>query len=89
MSKFERHDFLAGNGGSCSDAVHIAAELTGRFLADRTGLPAIALGTNSGGDLYLTISLSQNIFSTFRALSRTGDIFIAISTSGNSRVLKQ
>tara|TARA_X000000950_G_scaffold289362_1_gene412389 strand:+ start:5813 stop:6376 length:564 start_codon:yes stop_codon:yes gene_type:complete len=81
--------FLAGNGGSCSDAIHIAAELTGRFLTDRIGLPAIALGTNVAEVTSISNDFSfAKIFSRpLKALSRSGDIFIAISTSGNSQNL--
>ena len=81
--------FLAGNGGSCSDAIHIAAELTGRFLTDRIGLPAIALGTNMAEVTSISNDFSfTKIFSRpLEALSKSGDIFIAISTSGDSQNL--
>ena len=76
----------AGNGGSAGDAQHIAAELVVKFYKDRRALPAIALTTDSsiitaiGND-----SSFENIFSRqLSALGNSGDIFIGISTSGNS-----
>jgi D-sedoheptulose 7-phosphate isomerase len=77
---------LAGNGGSAADAQHIAAELVGRFAFDRPALPALALSVNSscvtaiGNDYGFDQVFSRQI----EALARTGDVFIGISTSGNS-----
>ena len=77
---------IAGNGGSASDAQHFAAELVGRFLKERQGLPAIALTTDSsiltcvGNDYSFDKIFSRQI----EALAKEGDIFIGISTSGNS-----
>lgn len=79
--------FFAGNGGSCSDAFHLAGEFVSRFMFDREALPAIALGANNSivtaiGNDYLF----DNIFSReIYALGNPGDIFIAISTSGDSK----
>ncbi len=78
--------FFAGNGGSAADAQHIAGELVSRFLFDRPGLPAIALSTDSsiltsiGNDYGYERVFSRQI----EALARPGDVFMAISTSGNS-----
>jgi D-sedoheptulose 7-phosphate isomerase len=77
---------FAGNGGSFADAQHLAAEFTGRFLFDRAPLPAIALGTNNSavtavGNDY---GFEQVFARELRALARRGDVFIAITTSGNS-----
>jgi D-sedoheptulose 7-phosphate isomerase len=77
---------LAGNGGSASDAQHIAGELVGRFERERRGLPAIALTTDSSiltavGNDY---SFEEIFARQIEALGVEGDIFIAISTSGNS-----
>jgi D-sedoheptulose 7-phosphate isomerase len=78
--------FLAGNGGSAADAQHIAAEFTGRFVNDRTPLPAIALTTDTsaltaiGNDYGFELVFARQL----RALGRRGDVFIAISTSGRS-----
>ena len=77
---------LLGNGGSATDASHIAAEFVNRFHLDRPPLPAIALNT----DMAVMTSISNDynfnlIFSRqLEALARDGDVIIAISTSGNS-----
>lgn len=77
---------LCGNGGSAGDAQHIAAELLGRFEKERRALPAIALTTNTS-----TLTAIANdydyakVFSRqIEALGNSGDIMLAISTSGNS-----
>jgi len=77
---------LAGNGGSAADAQHIAAEFTGRFVKERTPLPAIALTTDTSaltaiGNDY---GYEQVFARQVAALGVSGDILIAISTSGNS-----
>lgn len=77
---------LFGNGGSATDASHIAAEFVNRFLMDRPPLPAIALNT----DVAVLTSISNDfgydqIFSKqLAALGQEGDVVIGISTSGNS-----
>ena len=77
---------LAGNGGSAADAQHIAAELVSRFTFDRPALPAMALTTDSS--ILTAISNDYGYESLFarqlEASGRPGDVFIAISTSGNS-----
>jgi D-sedoheptulose 7-phosphate isomerase len=82
---------IAGNGGSAADAQHIAAELVSRFTFDRPALPAIALTTDSsiltgiGNDYGYESLFSRQV----EAMGRPGDVFIGISTSGNSaNVLK-
>ena len=77
---------IAGNGGSAADAQHFAAELVGRFETERKGLPAIAHTTDSSvltsvGNDY---SYDQIFSRQIEALAFPGDIFIGISTSGNS-----
>jgi D-sedoheptulose 7-phosphate isomerase len=78
--------YLFGNGGSASDAQHIAAEFTGRFVKERKGLPAIALTTDTsaltaiGNDYGFETIFSRQI----EALVNPGDLLIGISTSGNS-----
>lgn len=82
---------IAGNGGSAADSQHIAAEFVSRFYFDRPGLPAMALTTDTsmltaiGNDYGF-----ENLFSRqVQAQGRSGDVFIGISTSGNSiNVLK-
>ena len=77
---------IAGNGGSAADSQHIAAEFVSRFYYDRPGLPAIALTTDTsaltaiGNDYGFTNLFSRQI----EALGQENDIFIGISTSGNS-----
>ena len=77
---------LAGNGGSAADAQHIAAELVSRFTLDRPALPAMALTTDSS--ILTAISNDYGYDSLFsrqlEANAKPGDVFIAISTSGNS-----
>jgi len=75
-----------GNGGSAGDAQHFSAELLNRFERERPALPAVALTANA-----LTITAIANdydykqVFSKqIKALGQTGDMLLAISTSGNS-----
>jgi len=77
---------LAGNGGSAADAQHIAAELVCRFTVDRPALPAMALTTDSSILTAVSNDLGyENLFARqLEASGRPGDLFIAISTSGNS-----
>jgi D-sedoheptulose 7-phosphate isomerase len=75
-----------GNGGSASDAEHLAAELVGRFARDRKGWPAISLTADSSvvtaiGNDY---GFDQIFARQVEALGRQGDIAFAISTSGKS-----
>jgi len=77
---------LAGNGGSAADAQHIAGEFVSRFAFDRSGLPAIALTTDSsiltsiGNDYGYERLFSRQV----QAHGNKGDIFIGYSTSGMS-----
>jgi len=77
---------LAGNGGSASDAQHIAAELVGRFETQRPGLAAYALNTNASSMTAIANDFSyDHIFARqLQALGRKGDVFLGFSTSGNS-----
>jgi D-sedoheptulose 7-phosphate isomerase len=77
---------LCGNGGSAADAQHIAAEFVGRYEAEREGLAAIALTTDTSALTALANDYSfERIFARqVEALAREGDCLIAISTSGNS-----
>lgn len=78
---------FAGNGGSAADAQHFAAELVGRFYFERGALSAIALNTDTsmltaiGNDYGFEKIFSRQV----EANGRAGDVFIGISTSGNSR----
>ncbi len=76
---------IAGNGGSLCDAMHFAEELTGFFRQKRRALPAIALSdpghlTCVGNDLGYEGVFSRSV----EAFGKKGDIFIALTTSGNS-----
>lgn len=79
--------YLCGNGGSASDAQHFAAELTGRFVAERPGYPAVALTTDTSALTSIGNDYSfDRIFGRqLEALGRRGDCLVGLSTSGNSR----
>jgi D-sedoheptulose 7-phosphate isomerase len=81
-----RKVILFGNGGSAADAQHIAAELSGKFIRDRSPLPAIALTTNSSS--LTAIANDYGYDSVFarqlQPLADKGDVVVGISTSGNS-----
>jgi D-sedoheptulose 7-phosphate isomerase len=88
MSSLRSHGkvIFAGNGGSFADAQHLSAEFTSRFAFDRAPLASLALGTNSSamsaiGNDY---GYEQVFTRELRAMARRGDIFVPISTSGNS-----
>lgn len=84
--RFNKKVLTAGNGGSACDSQHIAGELVAKFFIDRPGLNAISLVnyisslTATSNDYGYAKSFSRQI----QALANKGDIFIAISTSGNS-----
>ena len=77
----------AGNGGSAGDAQHIAGELVSKFFFDRPGLSAFALSTDTsiltaiGNDYGYELSFARQV----QANANKGDVFIGISTSGNSK----
>lgn len=78
---------FAGNGGSAADAQHFAAELVGRYKKERKGYPAIALTTDTS---ILTAWTNDYEYDTvfsrqIEALGKKGDVFVGISTSGNSK----
>lgn len=77
---------FCGNGGSASDAQHLAAELSGRFYYDRPPLNAEALHVNTS---YLTAVANDYSYDMvysrmLQASAKKGDVFVGISTSGNS-----
>ncbi|HUH92343.1 MAG TPA: phosphoheptose isomerase [Casimicrobiaceae bacterium] len=75
-----------GNGGSAADAQHFAAEMVGRFERERPELPAISLSTDTS--ILTAIANDYDYAQVFakqvRALGDSGDVLLAISTSGNS-----
>ncbi|MES2831983.1 MAG: phosphoheptose isomerase [Pseudomonadota bacterium] len=75
-----------GNGGSAADCQHFAAELVGRFERERLPLPALALTTDTSILTAIGNDYSyQEIFSKqIQAFGQSGDILLALSTSGNS-----
>lgn len=77
---------ICGNGGSAADAQHIAAEFVGRYETERKALPAIALTTDTSALTALANDYGfERIFARqVEALGRSGDLLIALSTSGNS-----
>lgn len=89
--KQQKKVLFMGNGGSASDAQHLAAELVGRFYAERRALAGIALNT----DTSLLTSVGNDygfdsiFFRQIEALCQPGDVVVGLSTSGNSpNVLK-
>ena len=77
---------IAGNGGSAADAQHVAGELMNYFRFNRHPLPSVSLSTDTS--VITAISNDSHYKYVFakqlRALGNKGDLFIAISTSGNS-----
>lgn len=77
---------LAGNGGSAADAQHLAGELVNQFYFARPGIPAHSLSTDTsvmtaiGNDIGYKYLFSRQV----EAQGSKGDVFIGISTSGNS-----
>ncbi len=86
LYKSDKKTILAGNGGSAADAQHIAAELVGRYGFDRPSIPSLALTTDTsnltaiGNDYGYDQVFSRQL----EGMGQEGDIFIGISTSGNS-----
>ncbi|CAG5011518.1 Phosphoheptose isomerase [Dyadobacter sp. CECT 9275] len=75
----------AGNGGSHCDAMHFAEELTGRYRNNRRALPAIAISDVSHISCVGNDYGYEFIFSRYlEALGQPGDVFLGLSTSGNS-----
>ena len=78
--------FWCGNGGSAADSKHLAAELVGRFKKDRQALRSIALTTDTSVLTCVADDYTfEDVFSRqLEASGRSGDLLVAISTSGNS-----
>lgn len=77
---------LAGNGGSAADAQHIAAEFVGRFVKERQSFPALALTVDTSALTAIANDYGfERVFARqIEGLGNEGDVFIGISTSGNS-----
>lgn len=82
---------IAGNGGSAGDAQHFSAELTGRFLKERVSLPGIALTTDTSALTAIANDYGyDNVFSRqLSGLGNPGDVFVGITTSGNSESINK
>jgi len=82
----EHKVLVCGNGGSAADAQHFASEMLNRFELERPELPAIALTTDSStltsiaNDYHFSVVFAKQV----RALGQTGDVLLAITTSGTS-----
>lgn len=78
--------YSCGNGGSMSDAMHFAEELTGRYRDNRAGLPATAISDPGHLSCVANDYGYEYVFSRYiEARGRPGDVLLAISTSGRSR----
>lgn len=78
--------FFCGNGGSAADAMHLAAELVGRFQIERDALPAMSLSDNVATLTAVAndYDFTQTFARQLRGLARDGDVLVALSTSGDS-----
>jgi D-sedoheptulose 7-phosphate isomerase len=78
---------LFGNGGSSTDASHIAAEFINRFKRERPSLPALALNTDMAviTSIANDYDFSEVFAKQLKSLSQEGDVVIALSTSGSSQ----
>jgi D-sedoheptulose 7-phosphate isomerase len=83
--------FLAGNGGSAADSQHLAAEFVSRLVYDRPALPAEALTTDTSALTAIANDYGyEYVFSRqLEANAKEGDMFLAISTTGNSSNLNK
>jgi D-sedoheptulose 7-phosphate isomerase len=80
------HVFSCGNGGSMCDAMHFAEELTGRFRKERAPLAAMAISDPSHLSCVANDYGYDYVFSRYiEAWGKSGDVLLAISTSGNSK----
>ncbi|MGB7978600.1 MAG: SIS domain-containing protein [Chlamydiales bacterium] len=80
-----RKILIAGNGGSLCDAMHFAEELTGQFRERRPALPAIALADPAHMSCVANDMGYESVFARgVEAFGQPGDLFIALTTSGNS-----
>ncbi len=86
LYKTDKKTILAGNGGSAADAQHIAAELVGRYGFDRPSIPSLALTTDTSNLTAIGNDYGyDHVFSRqLEGMGQENDIFIGISTSGNS-----
>ncbi len=83
--------YFCGNGGSAADAQHLAAEFAGRYLAERPGLPAVALTTNTSALTAIGTDYGyEQVFARqLEGLGAPGDVLVAITTSGRSESVRR
>jgi D-sedoheptulose 7-phosphate isomerase len=82
----DRKAVSCGNGGSMCDAMHFAEELSGRFREERKALPAVSISDPSHLSCVSNDYGYEFVFSRYlEAMGNTGDVLLAISTSGNSK----
>lgn len=77
---------FCGNGGSAADSQHLASEFTGRFIKDREPIASISLTTDTSALTCISNDYSyEQVFARqLKAIGKEGDVFVGISTSGNS-----
>lgn len=89
VSAFEKGNkvLFCGNGGSASDAQHLAAEFSGRFYTDRDALPAEALHCNTSYITAVANDYSYDVIYSriLKGIGNEGDVLVGLSTSGNSK----
>ena len=89
VSAFEKGNkvLFCGNGGSASDAQHLAAEFSGRFYTDRNALPAEALHCNTSYITAVANDYSYDVIYSriLKGIGNPGDVLVGLSTSGNSK----
>lgn len=89
VTAFEKGNkvLFCGNGGSASDAQHLAAEFSGRFYTDRDALPAEALHCNTSYITAVANDYSYDVIYSrlIKGIGNAGDVLVGLSTSGNSK----
>ncbi len=77
---------FCGNGGSAADAQHLAGEFLGRYLRDRRSLPAVALadGISAVTAIANDYGFAEIFSRQLEGVARSGDVLVALSTSGRS-----
>jgi D-sedoheptulose 7-phosphate isomerase len=89
VNAFEKGNkvLFCGNGGSASDAQHLAAEFSGRFYTDRDALPAEALHCNTSYITAVANDYSYDVIYSrlIKGIGKEGDVLVGLSTSGNSK----
>lgn len=83
--QYQRKVITCGNGGSMADAMHLAAELTGHYVKDRKGMPAVVLSDPVALTAIANDYGFERVFSRqIEAIGESGDVLVVFSTSGKS-----